>query len=62
MCKMHSFEKYKPISVLVCQSKVFEGIMVDQLMQFINGKLCDLLSVYRKDYGIQHALLHAIEE
>ncbi len=37
-------EKYRPIGVLVCQSKVFEGIMVDQLMQFMNGKLSDLLS------------------
>ncbi len=54
-------EKYRPISVLVCQSKVFEGIMVDQLMQFMNGKLSDLLSAYRKDYSI-HVLLHAIEE
>ncbi len=55
-------EKYRPISVCVCQSKVFEGIMVDQLMQFIIGKLCDLLSAYRKDYSIQHVLLHGIEE
>ncbi len=37
-------KKYRPISVLVYQSKVFEGIMVDQLMQFMNGKLSDLLS------------------
>ncbi len=50
------------ISVLVCQPKVFEGIMVDQLMQFINDKLCDLLSAYRQDYSTQHVLLHAIEE
>ncbi len=55
-------EKYRPISVLVCQSKVFEGIMIDQLMQFINGKLSDLLSAYRNDYSTQHVLLHAIEE
>ncbi len=55
-------EKYRPISVLVCQSKAFEGIMVDQLMQFMNGKLSDLVSAYRKDYSTQHVLLHAIEE
>ncbi len=36
--------------------------MVDQLMQFMNGKLSDLLSAYRNDYSTQHVLLHAIEE
>ncbi len=50
-------EKYRPISVLVCQSKVFEGIMVDQLIQFMNGKLSDLLSAYRNDYSTQHVYL-----
>ncbi len=36
--------------------------MLDQLMQFMNGKLSDLLSAYRKEYSAQHVLLHAIEE
>ncbi len=31
-------------------------------MQFMNGKVCDLLSAFRKDYSTQHVLLHAIEE
>ncbi len=35
--------------------------MVDQLMQFMNVKLNDLLSTYRNDYSTQHVLLHAIE-
>ncbi len=55
-------EKYRPISVHVCRSKVFEGIMVDQLMQFMNDKVSELLSAYRKYYSTQHVLLHAIEE
>ncbi len=36
--------------------------MLDQLMQFMNGKLSDLLPAYRKDYSTQHVLLHDIEE
>ncbi len=56
------FDSTLPISVLVYQSKVFEGIMVDKLMQFMNGKVSDLLSTYRKDYSTQNVLLHAIEE
>ncbi len=39
-------EKYRPINVFVCQSKMFECIMVDQLMQFMNGNVSDLLSTY----------------
>ncbi len=31
-------------------------------MQFINEKLCGLLSGYRNDYSTQHVLLHAIEK
>ncbi len=49
-------------SVLVCQSKVFEDIMVDQLMQFLDDKICDLLLEYIKEYSNWHSLLHVIEE
>ncbi len=31
-------------------------------MQFMNGKLSDLLSAYRTDYRTQYVLLHTIEE
>ncbi len=55
-------EKYRPISVLVCQSKVFESSMLDQLMEYIQSKLSDLLSAYRKWCSAQHVLMHAIEE
>ncbi len=54
--------QYSPISVLVCQSKAFEVIMVDQMTQFMNDKLCESLLVYRTYYSTQHALLYAIEE
>ncbi len=55
-------EKYRPVSVLVCQSKVFESLMLDQLMEYIQGKLSDILSAYRKECNTQHVLMHAIEE
>ncbi len=51
-----------PIIVHVCQSKVFDDIIIDQLMHFMNDKLCDLLSPYINYYSTQHVLLHAIEE
>ncbi len=55
-------EKYWPVSVLVCQSKVFTSSMLDKLMEYIQGKLSDLLSAYRKGCSTQHVLMHAIEE
>ena len=55
-------DKYQPVSVLVCQSKVFESLMLDQLMEYMQGKLSDLLSAYRKGCSTQHVLMHAIEE
>ncbi len=55
-------EKHRPVGVLVCQSKVFESLMLDQLMEYIQGKLSDLLSAYRKGCSTQHVLMHAIEE
>ncbi len=36
--------------------------MVDQLMQFMNNKLCDFISAYRNDYSNQHILVHVMEE
>ncbi len=50
------------VSVLVCQSNVFESLMLYQLMEYIQGKLSDLLSAYRKGCSTQHVLMHAIEE
>ncbi len=52
-------EKYQPVSVLVCKFKVFESLMLDQLMEYIQGKLSDLLS---KGFGTQHVLMHAFGE
>ena len=50
-------EKYRPVSVLVCQSKLFESIMMDQLMVFFRCKLSEFLSAYRKGYSTQHVLV-----
>ncbi len=55
-------EKYRPVSVLVCQSKLFESIMMDQLMDFFRHKLSEFLSAYRKGYSTQHVLLRALED
>ncbi len=55
-------EKYRHVNVLVCQSKVLESLMLDQLMDCIQDKLSDLLSAYIKGCSTQHVLMHATEE
>ncbi len=55
-------EKYRSVSVLVGQSTVFEILMLDQLMESIQGTLSDLLSACRKGCSTHHVLMHDIEE
>jgi hypothetical protein len=43
-------KNYRPVSVLVCQSKLFEGFMSDQLMTFFANKLSSCLAAYRNGY------------
>ncbi len=44
------------------QSNAVESLMIDQLMEYIQGKLSDLLSSYRKCCSTQNVLMQAIEE
>jgi len=53
---------FRPVSILVCLSKIVEGIMCDQLMMFFDNILCNELSAYRKLYGCQNVLLQCIEQ
>jgi hypothetical protein len=57
MCK----KNYRPVSVLVCQSKLFEKFMSDQLLEHFENKLSPYLAAYRKGYGTQHVLVRAVE-
>ncbi len=36
--------------------------MLNQLMEYIQGKLSDLLSAYGKECSTQQVIMHAIEE
>lgn len=58
MCKTN----FRPVSILVAQSKIFEGFMSEQMMSFLLDKLSPLLAAYRKGYSTQHVLMMAIEK
>jgi hypothetical protein len=55
-------ENYHPISVLSCLSKVFEGILCDQYIAFVEEKLSKNLAAYRKGHNSEHVLIRAIED
>ena len=57
MCK----ENYRPVSILTSLSKVFESAFCNQLYEFFDIILSKLLSVFRKKYICQTALIRMIE-
>ena len=54
-------ENFRPISVLSCLSKVFEGIMCDQLNIHFKDLLSQWLAAYRANYSCNNVLLSFIE-
>ena len=53
---------FRPISVLLAMSKVFERLISKQIMQFIYPKLSKLLCSFREGYSSQDALFRVIEQ
>ena len=52
---------YRPVSVLPL-SKVFEKIIYDQLYEYLENFLSELLSGFRKAHSTQHALFRLIQK
>ena len=54
-------KNYRPVSVLVSMSKLFEGLLCDQLMGYFSNILSSMLSAYRKKYSCSNVVLQCIE-
>ena len=54
-------KNYRPITVLPSVSKIYERMMRDQMLPFVQSFLSPLLCGFREGYGTQHALLHFVE-
>ena len=54
-------ENSKPVSVLFNASSVFERIMYSQIDAFIQDKLSNLLTGFRKNHSTQHCLMYMLE-
>ena len=54
-------KNYRPVSVLPSVSKLFEGLIHEQLIEYISKYLSPFLCGYRAGYSAQHALIALIE-
>lgn len=57
-------KNYRPVSVLPAMSKIFEGVLIDQLSNYFNDKnlLSPYLSGFRKGHSCQSVLLRYVED
>ena len=53
---------YRPVSDLPLLSKVFEKIIYDQLYEYLENFLSELLCGFRKAHSTQHALFRLIQK
>ena len=54
-------KNYRPIAVLPSVSKIYERLMQDLMLPFVQSFLSSLLCGFREGYGTQHALLRFVE-
>ena len=54
-------ENYRPVSILPVVSKVFEKILYEQIIEFMDEKLSSLLTGFRKNHSTQNCLLSMVE-
>ena len=54
-------EKYRPVSILLYLSKVFERILFKQIDSFMENKFSLYLCGFRKNHNAQYSLLKMIE-
>ena len=51
---------YRPISLLPVVSKVFERLLANQLLEFLEPSFSKLLCGFRQGHGTQHAILNML--
>jgi len=52
---------YRPVTILTSESKVFEAVMCDQIMTFMEYKMSTLIAAYRKRYSCNNVLVRLVE-
>ena len=57
----HDKKNYRPASILPCFSKIFEGILIDQMYNFMSPLLSLFLSGFGKGHNCQNVLQRLID-
>ena len=60
-CKF-DIENYRPVSILLVLSKIFERCMFDQMYSYFNQILSKHQCGFRQGYSSQHSLLLMVEK
>ena len=55
-------KNFRPVSVLNTFSKIYEKIMKQQLVVYLDTTLSVFIGAYRKAYGTQHVLIRLLED
>ena len=55
-------KNFRPVSVLNTFSKIFEKILKEQLIPFLDKTLSIFIAAYRRAYSTQHVLVRLVEE
>ena len=53
---------FRPVSILICISKVFERVYCEQMLEYFNDILSMSLSAFRKQYSCETVLVRLIED
>ena len=53
---------YRPVSVLPCMSKLFEGVLLDQLSPFFEHCFSPILSGFRREHNCENVLMDFIDK
>ena len=62
--KLDSMDKtnYRPVSILPCVSKIFERVYADQMINFFNDIMSNLLCAFRQKHSCELLLVRLIED
>ena len=55
-------KNYRPVSLLNTFSKIFEKILKEQLISFLDETLSTFIAAYRRAYSPQHILIRLVQE
>ena len=57
----NELKNYRPVIVLNCFSKMYEKILNEQLLPFVNRFISEPMSAYKSGYSSNHVLIRIIE-